>query len=91
MLCNNNFNGKCGAIFGSKLSGPPGDPEYRRTAMFPSTAINCGNKQWRYTVGFDCIVLKLASKKQVMNMSCLCRQSTHDSSADKSPTQATYT
>jgi hypothetical protein len=28
MYSNNNFNGKYWAIFGTKLSGPPGDPDY---------------------------------------------------------------
>jgi hypothetical protein len=37
MYSNNNFNGKCWAIGGPKLSGPPGDQDYRRTTVFCST------------------------------------------------------
>jgi hypothetical protein len=30
---NNIFSGKYWAVFGSKLSGPPGDPDYRGTTL----------------------------------------------------------
>jgi hypothetical protein len=35
MHCNNNnFNGKYWAIVSPKLSGPPGDPDYRGTNVY---------------------------------------------------------
>ena len=34
MQCNNNFTGKYLAIIGPKLSGPPGDPDYRGTIVY---------------------------------------------------------
>jgi hypothetical protein len=33
MYSNNNFSGEFWAIGGPKLSGPPGDPDYRRTTV----------------------------------------------------------
>jgi hypothetical protein len=33
MNCNNIFSGKHWAVFDSKLSGPPGDPDYRGTTL----------------------------------------------------------
>ena len=53
MYCNN-FSGKYWTIFGLKLSGPPGVPNYRGTTLVRYTAIFdtrsqiTANKQWRY-------------------------------------------
>jgi len=39
MYCNNNFIRKHCAIVGQKLSGKPGDPDYRETSVYKKIVI----------------------------------------------------
>jgi hypothetical protein len=75
LCCNNNFNGKYGAIFGSKLPGPPGirstDGQQcshlpPQTVVTNSGTVSCG-LLYSITTG-----LKETGHEYV---SCLCRQS----------------
>ena len=57
MHCNSNFSGKYWAIVGSKLSGPPGDPDYRETTVYFKL---CAYAQMTVTEVFYLMTLSIA-------------------------------